>query len=346
MIQQLCAYAAVLRFVVLCVALSAIGCSYGRTPVPPGIIPEGEFVTPEDEAYGHEVLSTLTRTYPLERDDQAIERVRGLVARLSTAAHADQHPWNVFVLRGDSVVNAAATRGNYLFVWTGMLRQAPSDGELAAVISHELGHVLAGHTKPTAAEEASEIMARATGEVAGQFVAIQPGYSALANLAAVLVSEGIKAMIVNPNSQRVELEADQIGFFLMADAGFDPRDALRLWARMSGNPETAGGALQFFSSHPASEDRLAELEKLLPQAMDRYVQAKELVRNGGALSADDSFAVQPKTKKRHRIAPTPEPQTTPHTELLSPADQFPESFTPVLQPPKRVADPSTGDKGS
>jgi predicted Zn-dependent protease len=321
------------RLVKAFLALVMTGCSYGRTPVPPGIIPEEAHVSQEDEAYGHQVLATLTQTYPLERDDQAIERVRALVSRLSTAAHAEHHPWNVFVLRGDTVVNAAATRGNYLFVWTGMLRQAPSDGELAAVISHELGHVLAGHTKPTAAEEASEIMARTTGEVAGQIVGMQPGYGGLAQLAAILVNEGVKALIVNPNSQRLELEADQIGFFLMADAGFDPRDAITLWSRMSQNPATSGSSLQFFSSHPASSDRLEELNQLLPQAMQRYNQTKELARTGGRLPADDSFAVQPPRKgaraKRHSPA-TPIPVPT----YSWPADQLPDSFKPVAPPPE------------
>jgi predicted Zn-dependent protease len=130
----------------------------GRTPVPPGVIPEQPYVSAEDEQYGAAVLSELTKQYPLERDDQAIARTRSLVERLARAAHADQNPWNVFLLRGDDVVNAAATKGNYVFVWTGMLREARSDGELATVIAHELGHLLAGHTQPTPAEEASQIV--------------------------------------------------------------------------------------------------------------------------------------------------------------------------------------------
>ena len=108
----------------------SIGCSTGRTPVPLGVIPSGAYVSAEDEAYGHQVLATLNREYPMSRDDAAINRVRELVMRLAKAANADHNPWNVFVLEGDSVVNAAATRGNYVFVWTGMLRAAPDDGEL------------------------------------------------------------------------------------------------------------------------------------------------------------------------------------------------------------------------
>jgi predicted Zn-dependent protease len=238
------------------------------------MIPQEQYVSAEDEAYGHQVLAELSREHPLSREDAAIDRVRTLVMRLAKAAHADQNPWNVFVLQGDNVVNAAATRGNYVFVWTGMLRTAQSDGELATVISHELGHVLANHTHATPQEEAGEIMARTSGNIAGQIVASQPGYGPLAQLTGILVTELVKAVAVNPEAQRLETEADQIGFFLMADAGYDPHEALSLWSKMANSPDTAGGALQFLSSHPASADRLEALQTLLPEAVARYERAR------------------------------------------------------------------------
>lgn len=282
------------------VAIAALlsACAPGRPPVPPGTIPDAPYVTAEDEQYGHQVLSTLTQTYPLERDDKSISRVRELVLRLARAANADHNPWNVFVLRGDDVVNAAATRGNYVFVWTGMLRAAPNDGELATVVSHELGHVLAGHTQPSPAEEASQIMAQASGEIAGHVVASQPGYAPLAQLSAIVVTELMKAILVNPEAQRVEFEADHIGFFLMADAGFDPNDALSLWSRMANDSSTAGAGLQFLSSHPASEERLETLRAMLPEAEERYRRARERGGGGAPRSRSrsrseeyDSFAI-------------------------------------------------------
>jgi predicted Zn-dependent protease len=247
-----------------------LGCASGRVAVQPGIVPHEIHVSAEDEAYGHQVLAELSRAYPLSRDDAAIERVRSLVTRLAKAANVNNHPWNVFVLEGDGVVNAAATRGNYVFVWTGMLRTAQTDGELAAVIAHELGHVLANHTKSTPQEEAGAIMAKTTGEIAGQIVASQPGYAPLAQITGILVTELIKAVVVNPESQRLETEADHIGFFLMADAGYDPHDALSLWTKMSESSQASGEVLQFLSSHPASSDRLEALRELLPQALERY----------------------------------------------------------------------------
>ncbi len=284
-------------FILMCALIPlGSGCISSRAAVPPGIVPQGGILSAQDEAYGHNVLSTLTASYPLSRDDAAIQRVRGLVQRLAQAGKVDKHPWNVFVLDDNSVVNAAATRGNYLFVWTGMLRVARRDGELATVLAHELGHLLANHTQPTAAEEASEIMARTSGRIAGGILSMDPYYGPLAQLAAVVVTEAVKAVAVNPESQRLESEADHIGFFLMADAGFDPRDALIFWSAMSRTASSTPAGLSFLNSHPDSEVRLEALQALLPQALARYQQAisprtRTNQPRGAPALADDSFAL-------------------------------------------------------
>lgn len=271
-----------------------LGCGPGRMPVAPGEIPRGEYVSSEDEQYGQQVLAALTRTYPLSRDDDSINRVRDIVNNLADAAGASEAPWNVYVLRGNSVVNAAATRGNFVFVWSGMLRTVQNDGELAAVLAHEMGHVLANHTQPTPAEEASAIMANVGGNVASQVVAVQGPYGALSGIAGLLTQEAIKAFIVNPESQRQEHEADQIGLFLMADAGYDPSNAVSLWTTM--DQQGAGAEIPtFLSSHPANDERIEELRQLLPAATERYQVAQRLgprlPRERPAQFEPDTFAV-------------------------------------------------------
>ena len=270
------------------------GCSASRAPVAPGEIPPGAYVSAEDEQYGQQVLATLTNTYPLSRDDNSINRVRDIVDKLATAAGADKSPWNVYVLSGDSVLNAAATRGNFVFVWTGMFQVTRTDGELAGVLAHEMGHVLANHTQPTPAEEASEITASIGGNIAQQVVSVQGPYGALAGLAGLLTEEAIKAFVVHPESRRKEFEADQIGLFLMADAGYDPNEAISLWTAME---ERSGGVgvPTLLSSHPADDDRLAELEQILPEAMERYRVARTFKARGKKERAPqfepDSFSI-------------------------------------------------------
>ena len=248
-------------------------CGPSRPPIPVGEIPTPPLVSRSDEEYGRNVLMTLTRTYPVEQNRAALNRVLDVVYRLADASGTGNDPWHIYILRGDSVMNAAATRGNYVFVWSGLLRQIDSDSELATVLGHELGHVLAGHTQSTPQEEAASIIAQASGGVVGSMISSQGPYGAAAGIAGSVVSEAVKAFIVNPESQRLELEADQIGLFLMADAGYNPVRAVEFWERFGEKLGHAPSAAQFLSSHPSHEARITRLKALLPEAMQRYYDA-------------------------------------------------------------------------
>ena len=262
------------------VALST-GCSAGRRPIPAGEIPRQDTVLASDEEYGHEVLSSLVEKFPLDNDDTRINRVRDMVEKLAKAAGADQNPWQVYVLRDDSLKNAAATRGNYVFIWTGMLNTVQSDGELAAILSHEIAHVLAGHPQPTPDEEVREMVSGVAGTIAGGILSNQGAIGPLADLAEMAVGEVMKAVLVNPEQQRKELEADQIGLFILADAGYNPEEALGFWERAKSDPELSGGSLLFLSTHPSSADRLEKLKKFLPEALERYAAKNDDSRPSG-----------------------------------------------------------------
>lgn len=255
----------------LFIASLLTGCGPTRRAVVPGFIPHSSSVLPQDEEYGQQVLSQLTIQFPLDEDDSRINRVRDLVDRLTKAAQADRDPWHVYVLKDSTVKNAAATRGNYVFVWSGLLDFVDDDNELAAVVGHEIGHVLAGHVMPSPAEEAREMISGMAGTVTQEVLSRQGGGIGLAaGIAGMIVSEGMKAFIVNPESQRKELEADHIGLFLMADARYDPRAAVHFWSRVQSLPEFGNSSFSVLSSHPSSEERLAQLKALLPRAEERF----------------------------------------------------------------------------
>ena len=256
--------------------LTATACS-SRAPIPPGTIPVPQPVSAEDEQYGHQVLGVLTKQHPLETNDQMINKVRDIVDELSIAANADQHPWHVYVLREDQTVNAAATRGNHLFVWTGLMKKVRNDSELTTVIAHEFGHLLAEHPKPTPAEMSKEAVTGVVGEVARQAILRQGSIGALAGIAQVLVEQTLRATLINPESQRMELEADLIGMHLMAEAGQDPRKAVEFWRHAQKSEYFSNNGATFLSTHPSSKDRLENLELHLQGAVDRYNR----VRRGG-----------------------------------------------------------------
>jgi len=251
-----------------------MGCSVQRTPILPGEVPQQSVVSREDMRYGEAVLRQLSSQFPISDDEYANRRVRHLVNRLTAAAKADDTAWHVYVLRGDNVKNAAATRGNYVFVWTGMLRYVRDDNELAVILAHEIGHVLANHAMPTPGEEANRMITGVAGAAAQEIIAHQGPYAAAAALAGSLVTQAFKGVLVNPEDQRKEYEADQIGLYIMADAGLDPEHAVTFWSRVKDDPTFGANAPEFFSSHPSSSNRMSSLHRLLNDARARYRRAE------------------------------------------------------------------------
>ncbi len=274
-----------------------------RQPVPPGTIPIPKPLSVDDEQYGHDVLSQLTEKYPLSQDDAKIERARRLVSRLTDAAQASGDPWHVYVLTDPTIKNAAATKGNHIFVWTGMLDTLTNDNELSVVIAHEIAHVLADHANISANEEASQLISQVAGAVTQNALIYNGSVGALANIAAALTQETLGALLINPESQRKELEADLIGIHLMAEAGIDPRIALAFWEKNLNNSDFTSGLPQFFSSHPSSKERLKLIKINLDGAMRRY-ERKTGTRSQTLSNQKDSWTYDvPKRSSPNSIAP-------------------------------------------
>lgn len=319
-----------LSLIIIC-AVFLCGCAGQRRQFAPGEIPEISDVSAEDEQYGHEVLNMMMDQYTLDRDDQHISRVRSIVDRLSESANSNSAPWHVYVFADDSVENAAATRGDYIFVWTGILKKVNNDDELAAVLAHELSHVLAGHTQPTPQEEFSQMISQVGGEVTSQILASQGNIGILADLAGALTRTLIESMITNPEEQRKELEADQIGLFLMAKANYDPAKALEFWERMKREGFGDIGPIQFMTSHPSSDERLEQLNKLLPEAQ-KLQNSVRGIGNDGQSTYSSEWTVKTEKKienksehknnkkgnttsnNKVKVPPTPTPSPTPSSD--------------------------------
>lgn len=173
--------------------------------------------------------------------------------------------WEVTVFRSDEV-NAFALPGGKIGVYSGLLKVAQTPGQLAAVIGHEVGHVVAGHAN----ERLSTSFATETGLNLLSLVVGTQG--AMKQQALALLGLGAQVGIILPFSRTQESEADEIGENLMAKAGFDPRQSIELWQNMS----KAGGKQppQFLSTHPAPASRIDDLRRHLPQAMKLYERAQ------------------------------------------------------------------------
>jgi predicted Zn-dependent protease len=174
--------------------------------------------------------------------------------------------WEVVVFE-DSSPNAFALPGNKIGVHTGMLQLADNQEQLAAVIGHEIGHVLAKHSN----ERASQEMAMSQGLNILQAMTIPT--SAMGQLGFGLLGVGAEYGVLKPYGRTQESEADIIGVDLMAKAGFDPKYSITLWQKME--QATQGQQpVEFMSTHPSHATRIKDLEQHMPQAMGLYQQAQ------------------------------------------------------------------------
>jgi predicted Zn-dependent protease len=172
-------------FLIFCSVLILVGCAPRRRAISPGEIPHWSASSREDGVYGEQVLNQLSRHFPPSRDFHDIQQTDRVVARLAQAAGSPAGAWRVFLFAEDQVKNAAATRGNYIFIWSGLLRAVRGDDELATIVAHEMAHVLAQHVMPNPAEQISEAMASVGGAAASQVIA---GGSGAASMAAQLLT--------------------------------------------------------------------------------------------------------------------------------------------------------------
>lgn len=182
-----------------------------------------------------------------------------------------------FVVFESKQVNAFALPGGKVGVYTGLLKLAESDAELATVMGHEIGHVIARH----GAERMSEAMVisgvGALGSAAVETKTQDPQTKQLFELAyGGLTTIGR----VLPHSRNNESEADRMGAIYAARAGYDPRAAITFWQKMMAQKqasEKAGGddkIAALFSTHPADQKRIADLQTLMPTVVPIYEQNK------------------------------------------------------------------------
>jgi predicted Zn-dependent protease len=170
------------------------------------------------------------------------------------------YKWKFALIKDKDMVNAWALPGGKCGVYTGLLPVTENEDALAIVMAHEVAHVIARH----GAERSSQAIASSV--IAG----IAMSEMNKRDQMIVLGSYGLG--IALPFSRTQETEADQIGLYIAADAGYDPREAIPLWQRMGKAGKKAPA--EFLSTHPASETRIKQLRGWMPKAMMYYNTAK------------------------------------------------------------------------
>ncbi|KAF2677895.1 mitochondrial metalloendopeptidase OMA1 [Lentithecium fluviatile CBS 122367] len=213
-------------------------------------------ISPSLEEYiGKSTVEQVKEEYRgrfLPEYDPRVKQVKRVLARLLPLAQRlglQDMQWEVHVIDGPEQ-NAFVAPGGKVFVFTGILPLCRNEDGIAAVLGHEIAHVVAHHT--------AERMSQSPLILIGMALLLSFDFSF--GLSKLLLD----AFLAWPASRKQEAEADHIGLLMMAEGCYRPEAAMEFWNRM----EKLGqqGPPQILSTHPSHQNREAQIREWLPQA--------------------------------------------------------------------------------
>jgi beta-barrel assembly-enhancing protease len=263
------------------VCASSLSCKVSLTPESlsrtyTAIKSAREDLTPENEYYVGRSVATnlLARSDYKYLDGDALRngQLEGLTAYVNKvgnvlAATAMGEPrkgdrpspiagWH-FVIVDDDTINAFAAPGGYIIVNKGLVKAAKNEDQLAAVLAHEIAHVVRAHAL-------GSIKKSRWANVGKEFLdsSVELDQQALGNLTQAFegaMDDMIDSMVVKGYSRDTEFEADKVGLQIMAQAGYDPGAFIALLKTLE-KQVPATGTKGFGATHPKASDRIGKLK--------------------------------------------------------------------------------------
>jgi predicted Zn-dependent protease len=230
--------------------------------------PEGRHqltLIPEDQmnTMGAQSFEQIKQQTPISKDKNINQYILCIANQIIPQVKQNPNPerWEVVVFDDDQA-NAFALPGYKIGVYTGLLKYAKNQDQVATVMGHEIAHVIANHGNE-----------RVSGQMATQagldLASAALGGTQDPNNAMILAGLGLGVQygITLPFSRTHESEADLIGLDLMAKAGFDPKESVTLWQNMS---QAGTSPPEFLSTHPSNATRIKQLQNRIPPANFDY----------------------------------------------------------------------------
>lgn len=219
----------------------------------------------QEAALGLSEFQKMKQTMKISTDPGQNALVQRVGSRLSKVMPVPEAEWE-FVVFDEPSPNAFALPGGKVGVHSGLFQVTRNEAGLAAVIGHEVAHVVARHS----GERATQTALAGVAAAGAGYVLNRDGRNGALPTAAV----GAGALLMTKKwSREQELEADRMGAIFMARAGYDPREAVELWKRFADwkqRNSQGGGGPNFLSTHPLDEKRIEQLQHYLPEALAEY----------------------------------------------------------------------------
>lgn len=207
----------------------------------------------------------------LKNEYALVHRVGSRIAKAITQYFTQQglgrevqgYQWEFNLVQSPDI-NAFCMPGGKVVVYTGLLPIAQNEAGLAVVMGHEIAHAILKH--------GSERMSRAMyAQLGGQLAsaAIGTKSTALTNVFNAIYAPVTGTAVILPNSRSQESEADRYGLQFSAMAGYNPREAVPFWQRMSREAGRSSTPV-FLRTHPTNEQRIRDIQKIMPEALRHY----------------------------------------------------------------------------
>jgi predicted Zn-dependent protease len=206
---------------------------------------------------GKESAEEVEKVYPLVTDPALLRYINDLGRRLASLApnNNSEYAWTFKVINS-SDINAFALPGGYIYVNRATIEAAEDEAQLAGVMAHESGHVVMRH----GTHEASQaLLAQAPLAILGGILG-QTG-SLTAQLAEMGLGLGVNSILLK-NSRSAESQADEVGAYILYQAGYDPHAMAQFFEIIE--KKYPQKTIQFFSDHPRPENRIEAVDREIP----------------------------------------------------------------------------------
>jgi len=203
-----------------------------------------------------EAWEQTKRETPISRDASANARLQAVGRKISAIAPVQNAAWE-FVVFDSKELNAFVLPGGKVGFYKGLIDFVDNDDQIAAVMGHEAGHVVARHAALRAGQQSATQIGVALGGAALGGVLTQDQQEA----AMAVMGAGATVGILLPFSRNNELEADKLGVDYMHTAGYDVKQSVRLWEKMGA--ASTERPTEWMSTHPNPETRIAELKQFI-----------------------------------------------------------------------------------
>lgn len=216
----------------------------------------GTYFEPSDAQLMEMSAQAWTQTkseMKISKDPKANARLQSVGPKIAVAAGRPNDPWE-FVVFDSNEKNAWVLPGGKVGFYKGLMDFCDTDDQVAAVLGHEVGHVIARHAARRAGQESASQLGLALGSYALGSRVSSTQRDAIMQIAGA----GVQGVVILPFSRENESEADRLGVDFMHTAGYDVRQAVKLWDKMAGD----GGSRppEWLSTHPDPVHRSADLK--------------------------------------------------------------------------------------